>query len=101
MSNFNCPNCGGSLNYKGELTIMQCQYCNSTVAVPQEIRAAATAVAVGEGVKKITPMVKYFIIFMILITVVPTCIGLIASLIGVVVGIGAPILVVILSFIGR
>lgn len=101
MSNFNCPNCGGSLNYKGELAIMQCQYCNSTVAVPQEVRAAATQAAVGESAKKITPMVKYFIIFIIVITVVPTCIGLFFALIGTVVGIAAPILVVILSFIGR
>ena len=101
MSNFNCPNCGGSLDYKGELTMMQCTYCNSTIAVPAEIRAAANQAAVGESAKKIAPMVKYFIIFMIVITVVPTCMGLFFALIGTVVGIAAPILVVVLSLFAR
>ncbi len=101
MPNFNCPNCGGSITYKGELAMMQCPYCNSTVAVPEEVRAAAAQAAISESTKKMVPMVKYFIIFMIVITVVPTCLGLFFGLIGTVVGVAAPILVAVLSIMGR
>lgn len=42
---FNCPNCGGPLDYPGggALTI-RCPFCNTSVIVPEELREGAPAV---------------------------------------------------------
>lgn len=36
---FNCPNCGAALDYKGNDPIIRCPYCNSSVVVPENLRA--------------------------------------------------------------
>jgi sugar lactone lactonase YvrE/DNA-directed RNA polymerase subunit RPC12/RpoP len=36
---FNCPNCGAPLDYKGSDPIIRCPYCNSSVVVPENLRA--------------------------------------------------------------
>ena len=36
---FNCPNCGAPLDYKGSDPIIRCPYCNSSVVVPDNLRA--------------------------------------------------------------
>jgi DNA-directed RNA polymerase subunit RPC12/RpoP len=36
---FNCPNCGAPLDYKGSDPIIRCPYCNSSVIVPENLRA--------------------------------------------------------------
>jgi LSD1 subclass zinc finger protein len=100
-ANFNCPSCGAMLEYKsGEATIL-CPYCNNSVVPPPEVRQAADEQTISESVKNMAPWVKVFIIGTIIIIVVPSCIGIIGSLIGIVVGIGAPILAVVLSFMGK
>lgn len=36
---FNCPNCGAPLDYQGNDPIIRCPYCNSSVIVPENLRA--------------------------------------------------------------
>ncbi len=36
---FNCPNCGAPLEYHGSDPIIRCPYCNSSVIVPENLRA--------------------------------------------------------------
>lgn len=36
---FNCPNCGAPLDYQGSDPIIRCPYCNSSVIVPENLRA--------------------------------------------------------------
>jgi hypothetical protein len=82
---FSCPNCGATLDYAGDggLTgaqTMSCAYCGNTVAVPPElwqpIEAAKTAQTVSQWS-------KYLLIFIIIVFVVPTCLGLIGTLLGI------------------
>jgi DNA-binding beta-propeller fold protein YncE len=39
---FNCPNCGAPLDYKGSDPIIRCPFCNSSVVVPDNLRAKPT-----------------------------------------------------------
>ena len=36
---FNCPNCGAPLDYQGSDPIIRCPYCNTSVVVPENLRA--------------------------------------------------------------
>lgn len=98
---FKCPSCGATLDYDGSESPLRCSYCNNLVEEPVELRQEAAAVAANQRLKALTPAVKYLLIFVIIVTVIPSCIGLIGALIGIVAGIGAPILSIFLSFISR
>ena len=103
---FNCPNCGAQLDYQGGNTSLICPYCGSSALVPAELQQAQ---AQEEARKMLTwPELRknrWFqvgAILFIVIFVLPTCIGLAGSLIGIVAGVGAPILAVILqTVLGR
>lgn len=41
-TSFNCPNCGAPLDYQGHDPIIRCPYCNSSVIVPENLRARPT-----------------------------------------------------------
>jgi len=40
---FNCPSCGGSLDYDGRATTVRCPYCSNTVIGPEAIRETIPA----------------------------------------------------------
>ena len=90
---FNCPNCGGPLTYAGGDATMQCPFCANTVIVPEELRAAGGLASgkIASGLKKLGPGARWLLIFFIIIFVVPSCLGLIGTVLGVAAGIGAPI----------
>jgi DNA-directed RNA polymerase subunit RPC12/RpoP len=103
---FNCPNCGAQLDYQGGNTSLICAYCGSSALVPAELQQAQ---AQEEARKMLTwpelrknrwfqvGVVLFFVIF-----VLPTCLGVFGSLIGIIAGVGAPILAVILqTVLGR
>ncbi len=96
---FNCPNCGGALQFDGGETTVTCTYCHSTVEVPASARRAVAMASAGASFRALNPLIRYAIIFFVLIITVPTCIGLAGSLLGIVAGIGAPILAAILQFL--
>jgi DNA-directed RNA polymerase subunit RPC12/RpoP len=100
---FNCPNCGAQLEYQGESSSLVCQYCGNSVVVPADLQEAQAQ----EDVRKMLTWPelrknRWFqvgVALFFVIVVLPTCIGLIASLLGIFVGVGAPILAVILQFV--
>ncbi len=92
---FSCPNCGGSAEYTGGPTA-RCQYCNNLVTAPPELRQEdlqqqATQTASKAG--------RYFLIFLLIVVGIPSCLGLIGTLIGVFFGIAGPILAVIIQLL--
>ncbi len=96
---FTCPNCGGTLEYAGDgAQTMSCAYCGNTVVVPEDLwRPIETA----KTTQSVTRISKYFIAFLILVFVVPTCLGLIGTLVGVGASIIGAILAVIVPFLGQ
>lgn len=98
---FDCPNCGGALQFDGGETTVTCSYCHSTVEVPASVRRAVVLNSAGASFKALPALIRYAIIFFVLIITVPTCIGLAGSLLGILAGVGAPILVAILQLLGQ
>ena len=89
-SKFNCPNCGGANEYAGEGDTVHCQFCGSDVRPPEEMVNQARVVRVSSKAK------VWIVIFIIVVFVLPTCIGfggtlisIAASIIGTLVGIFA------------
>jgi hypothetical protein len=100
---FNCPNCGAQLEYQGGNISPVCQYCGNSVVVPADLQQAHAQ----DEVQRILTwpelrrnrwfqvgVALFFIIF-----ILPTCIGLIGSLLGIFAGIGVPIIAVILQYL--
>jgi hypothetical protein len=100
---FNCPQCGGPLNPPTDgAATMQCTFCNNTVAVPEALRAAILATQpLSVRWKALNPNVKLVVILIVVIFVLPTCLGIAGAFLGLIAGIGAPILALILGIILR
>ncbi len=77
---FACPNCGAKIEAAGSTTSVRCAYCDSIVPVAPEIKEAIQQAQVAQTSRTVG---KYVIIFVVVIFVVPTCIGLCAALVGV------------------
>ena len=76
-SNFNCPKCGGVNEYTGEGKTLRCQYCGSDVPVPPQMANDA-------AVAKISSKAKIWIVlFIVVVFVLPTCIGFGGTIIGI------------------
>ena len=86
-----CPRCGASLEYHGTGRTMQCSYCATILDVPEEFWGAAEAAETARRWK------RYVILFLVLTVGLPTCLGLL----GTVLGIGGGILAVILPSVLR
>jgi tRNA(Ile2) C34 agmatinyltransferase TiaS len=39
---FDCPHCGGEIQYDGQSVTQRCTYCGAAVPVPEEFRLAIT-----------------------------------------------------------
>ena len=114
---FNCPACGAPITLSGEYQeSVPCSYCNNVVAVPELLRPAAPPpVTRVEVVMPAAPPTfetpfqpppqqvqippeeakkwgRILLIFIIIVFVLPTCIGIAASILGALVGIIAPLL---------
>ena len=90
-SSFNCPNCGATLEYPGAGRTMKCQYCGTTVQVPEELWQPI------EQAQTASQWKKYLILFLLVTVGLPTCLGLL----GTVFGIGGSIFAAIIPFIIR
>jgi DNA-directed RNA polymerase subunit RPC12/RpoP len=106
---FECPGCGAPLDTLGQVqpTII-CQYCHTRVVVPPELRLAAEPVPVDappivpEEIPRLEDVLsalipsskqgKVFLLVIVLVIIVSTCIGLSAAYCGTLVGIIAPLL---------
>ncbi len=100
---FNCPNCGAPLDYNDSTVVtLRCPFCNNPVIVPEELRAGA-ALPTGQltafNWTNLSPAIKLGLIFLILIFVVPICLGIAGTLVGIAASIGAPLLVFLLALL--
>jgi hypothetical protein len=94
MQSFDCPNCGGSVPADGSAATVACPFCGNHLIVPEALRQAHTEV---EARKAISTTGRWVIAILLLVIVVPTCLGLGASLLGAVVGILAPLFALVAS----
>ena len=98
---FNCTGFGAVLEYHGEPEhTMLCQYCGTNVHVPEEYWQEA------ELKQTMNKWGKYLIIFLVITVGIPTCLGLIGSILGIwigllgaLLGIGAPFFGIIARFL--
>lgn len=86
---FNCPNCGAAIEYTGVGRTMKCQYCGTVIQVPQELWEPV------EQAQTASQWKKYLVIFLLITVVLPTCVGLLGTFLGV----GASIFAAIIPFI--
>jgi hypothetical protein len=91
---FNCPNCGGVNEYTGESDTMPCQYCGSNIRPPEDMVNKAAAARVSSKAK------IWIIIFIIVVFVLPTCIGLGGTLLGIAASIIGTLAAIFASFFG-
>ena len=92
MSNaFGCPQCGAALEYDGSGRTMRCPYCSSHVEVPEEFWRPV------EETRTARQWQKYVVLFLVVTVGLPTCLGLL----GTVLGIGGGVFAAILPFVLR
>jgi DNA-directed RNA polymerase subunit RPC12/RpoP len=91
---FNCPRCGAPIQYEGEEANIPCPYCNSPVKVP-------VGTSLKRWWKSLGPTGKVIFWLVIVLFVLPTCIGLAASIMGGAIGICVPFLAFIPALFGK
>lgn len=100
---FNCPNCGAPIEYTGNDPIIQCSYCHESVPVPETLRQASLDLQTTQTINQAGRYLIIFIILIVVITVlsvgIPTCLGAIATVIGIALGIAGPIFATIIQFL--
>jgi hypothetical protein len=76
-SRFNCPHCGGANEYTGEGGAVRCQFCGSDVRPPEDAFNSARVARVSSKAK------VWIILFVVVVFILPTCIGLGGALLGI------------------
>ncbi len=89
---FNCTSCGAVLEYTGgpEHTL-RCQYCGTSAPVPEEFWREV------EAKQTMSKWGKYLIIFLVITVGIPTCLGLVGTLLGI----GGSIIGIIAAFLAQ
>ena len=86
---FSCPSCGAGLEHAGKGRTAKCPYCGTVAQVPQDLwQPVEQAQATGHWK-------KWIAIFLLVTVVIPTCLGIV----GTVLGIGGGILGALAPFI--
>jgi hypothetical protein len=92
--NFNCPHCGGANEYSGDGSTLRCQFCGSDIPVPEKMASEA-------AVAKISAKAKVWIIlFIVVVFVLPACIGFGGTILGVLASILGTIITIFASIFG-
>jgi hypothetical protein len=55
VEKFQCPSCGGGIDYDGHSSTMRCPYCNTSVVVPSSLRPAPAPTPRPEAARRRTP----------------------------------------------
>jgi len=98
---FNCPNCGAQLEYSGDQPTMTCSFCSSLVQVPKElVRAARRQTEDAATAQEVNKWTRWILIGVIVLFVVPTCIGFGGTLLGVAASVIGTIVAVFATFLG-
>jgi hypothetical protein len=93
-SKFNCPNCGGLNEYAGEGDTVRCQFCGSDVHPPEEMVNQVTVARVSSKAR------VWIILFIVVVFVIPTCVGLGGTLLGVAASVIGTLVGVFVSIFG-
>ncbi|MBI4732417.1 MAG: hypothetical protein HY781_09920 [Chloroflexi bacterium] len=89
---FNCTSCGAPLEYTdGMEHAIRCQFCGNSVPVPEEFWREAE---MKQTTKK---WGKYLLIFLVVTVGIPTCLGLVGSLLGI----GGSLIGIIVGFLAQ
>ena len=75
-SRINCPHCGG-VNEGGEGDTVRCQFCGSDVRPPEDALNSAAVARISSKAK------VWIILFVVVVFILPTCIGLGGALLGI------------------
>jgi len=78
---FNCPRCGGEVEYDGQGITQRCKFCGASIPVPKELRPApAPSIHLATPIQYTVPtrrtsnlgcvLILGFVVFMVLVTVV-------------------------------
>ena len=92
--NFSCPNCGATNEYFGAGDTVRCAYCGSDVRPPAEMVNQAAVARFGSKAK------IWIVLFVVVVFVLPTCLGLGGTLIGIAASILGAIAAFFAPFIG-
>jgi len=116
---FNCPNCGAQVEYTGDQATMTCTFCNSIIQVPKELVRAARhqaeapadaqsaarwidpvrdAAADASSAQAAAKWTKWIVIAVIVLFVVPSCIGFGGTILGVIASIFGGIAAILAPF---
>jgi|GEM_PF-2507201 len=101
-----CAHCGARMQYPEGGDMLICDYCGATMAAPVELQQAR---AREEARKMLTwPELRrkrWFqigVLIFLAIFVLPTCLAIVGSLLGIIAGVGAPLAAIILQLlVGR
>ncbi len=93
-SKFSCPHCGGANEYTGEGDTVRCQFCGSNVRPPEDMLTSARVVRVSSKAK------AWIILFVVVVFILPTCIGLGGALLGIAASIIGTLVAIFASFFG-
>lgn len=74
---FSCPSCGARLDYGGKLRTATCPYCGTVAEVPRELWEPA------EQARTMGQWKKWIAIFLVVTVVIPTCLGIAGTLLGI------------------
>ncbi len=95
MRTFECPSCGGNLEYDGRGPTVKCPYCGTVAQVPSDLWQPLEQAQSSQQWK------KWIAIFVLVTVVLPTCLGLVGAVLGIGGGIFAVIVPFILAIFGR
>lgn len=97
---FTCSNCGANLQYDGTARTMKCSFCNGNAEVPEQLWQAAESakqeVEIQQTQKK---WGKYLLIFLAITVGLPTCLGLVGTLVATLLGFGGAIIGILAPFL--
>ncbi len=97
VQTFNCPSCSAPIEHPGSEPTTICPFCNNRVEVPEAIFKANEEIQTQQAASK---WLKVTFIIVALAVVIPTCLGLGITVVGLVfaflgplVGIAVPFLI--------
>jgi hypothetical protein len=99
---FECANCGATLEYGGAEHTLKCPFCNSATAVPEELWRAAEAARQEVEIKQTQKKWgKYLLIFLAITVGLPTCLGLVGTLVASLLGFGGGLIGILAPFLAK
>jgi hypothetical protein len=87
-------NGGGGNKYSGDGSTLRCQFCGSDIPVPEKMAHEAAVTGISSKAR------IWFILFIVIVFVLPTCIGFGGTIIGVLASMLGTIITIFASIFG-